>query len=491
MSRADRRFLEKMNGGRWRVVVSVPRDLQKLVGKTKLKEPLDTDSLVVANQLKYAVVARLKATIDRHRAGTGSDDLAREALALREALARTERASEPSGYTDYDALADTIAIRAEEIAGAPQGEEAGQPVFDPDREARAIQFADIAFGRATPLDAPMDTFLAETKRWNARTRADFERAFGYLRTWMLSKSYPCTVEAVTRRVAGEFVSSRLVEHGMAGATINKYLSGLSGYWKWLVKKGYVSSNVWEGQRAEKRRYDHEELGMREFTSDELDKLFMGQPKRSFVYDAMAIAALTGARLGVVVSLKVRDCQEGNFHFARAKHEKHSRLVPIHPDLKGLIAARTRGKRPDEDLFPELPPLGPNDDPRRERGQPLTKSFGTYRQSRGVEDLRPDGRSRVNFHSFRRWFISSASRALNEGATGYSPWTIAEVVAHSKDDMPLDMTMAHYKAPDDMKARRACVMAVQLPPKARKALLMRYPAPLESSRVADEELLTRA
>lgn len=66
MARIDRSYLERMNGGRWRVVVPVPRELQKQVGKTKLKEALGTDSLVVANQLKHPVIARLKATIDRY-----------------------------------------------------------------------------------------------------------------------------------------------------------------------------------------------------------------------------------------------------------------------------------------------------------------------------------------------------------------------------------------------------------------------------------------
>lgn len=476
-----------MNGGRWRVVVSVPSDLQKQVGKTKLKEALPTDSLVTANQLKHPVIAKLKATIDRYRSASPSDGLTHEALALRQALLQTDRTSEAHEYGDYDAISDAIVLRAEEIAGPPVSTEDGDPVFSPDREVRATTFADIAFGRVTPLDTPIEAFLAEKKKWNARTTADFERAFGYLKAWMISKSYAPTVEALTIRVAGEFVSERLVAEGLAGATINKYLSGLSGYWEWLVKKGYAESNVWKGQRVEKKKHVNEEEEMRTFTADELDKLFTGQPRRTFVYDAMAIAALTGARLGVIVSLKVRDCQGDNFRFARAKREKRSRLVPIHPDIRGLVDARTRGKKPDDDLFPELPPLGPNCDPRKERGQPLTKSFNTYRKSVGVDDPRPsDGRSRVVFHSFRRWFISSASDALNNGATGYSPWTIAEVVAHSQDDMPLDMTMGHYKAPDEVNARRACVEAVQLPQKAREALLSRYPVPPERQcGIADE------
>src|SRR5690606_29249946 len=109
MSRSDRRYLERMNGGRWRVVVPVPRDLQKAVGKTKLKEALNTDSLIVANQLKYSVIARLRASLNRYRAGSGTDELTHEALALREALSRVARVSEKDEHTDYDAISDVIA----------------------------------------------------------------------------------------------------------------------------------------------------------------------------------------------------------------------------------------------------------------------------------------------------------------------------------------------------------------------------------------------
>ena len=324
----------------------------------------------------------------------------------------------------------------------------------------------------------MQSSCLEKKKWGPRTVADFQRALGYLKDWLRENRYQNSVEAVTRRVAGEFVSDRLVGGGLASKTINKYISGLSGYWDWLVKKGYVEASVWKGQRAERERQPEDEK-LRPFNDEEMARLFGGTPKRGFVYDAMAIAALTGARMGVIVDLKVADCQGDTIHFRAAKREKLSRLVPLHPDLRGVIASRIRGKQPSDDLFPEIPRPGPRDDPRKERGQMLTKSFGTYRVSVGVDDPRPsDGKSRVNFHSFRRWFISRASAAIIEGAVGFSPWTIAEVVAHSKDDMPLDMTMGHYKAPDAMQARRACVEAVQLPSKARAALLERYPVSLE-------------
>ena len=78
---ADTRYLELKNG-KYRVTVAVPRALQGKLG-TKLKRPLNTDSRATANTIKWAVVAELKAIIDRAgRDVPEGDHLTREALEL-------------------------------------------------------------------------------------------------------------------------------------------------------------------------------------------------------------------------------------------------------------------------------------------------------------------------------------------------------------------------------------------------------------------------
>jgi hypothetical protein len=78
---ADTRYLELKNG-KYRVTVAVPRALQGKLG-TKLKRPLNTNSRATANTLKWAVVAQLKAIIDRAgRDVPQGDHLTREALEL-------------------------------------------------------------------------------------------------------------------------------------------------------------------------------------------------------------------------------------------------------------------------------------------------------------------------------------------------------------------------------------------------------------------------
>lgn len=71
-------------------------------------------------------------------------------------------------------------------------------------------------------------------------------------------------------------------------------------------------------------------------------------------------------------------------------------------------------------------------------------------------------SRIDLYFLRRWFIRKAVQAPEEGTTGFTAWTIADVVGHSKEDGPLPTTMGRYHGRADIKASRAYVEAVRLP-----------------------------
>jgi integrase len=459
MSKADKRYLEQTSSGKWRVVVAVPKPLHDKLG-TKLKRSLGTDSQSVANVLKWRHVSELKELIAAYESGTPSSNLTAEALALREELLHS-RKSTSGPESDPEMVEEVIGIQYEKIRGQPIGEdEEGDPIFDPARQKAASAYAAIATGRETPLDLHSTAFLTG-QQWNPRTSADYERIMGYLKEHLDSQGLRSNIEKIDRRVAGEFIGS-LEARKMAGKTINKYRSSLSQYWKWLMKRGYADADPWQGQSVKVPRKTDEDK-QRPFTDDEMKALFTGKPLQPYMRPLMAIAALSGARLGAIVDLRVKDCTDGIFRFKPQKKEPGIRRVPIHSALVPIIAKLTEGKAPEDDLFPQIPRLAVGANPKLERGMPATKAFGRYRQKVGVHD-QPEGarRSLVDFHSFRRWFITKANEALTEGALGFTPWTVAEVAGHSTNEMPLAMTMGVYKAKDKLTAQRACVEAVRLP-----------------------------
>jgi integrase len=104
----------------------------------------------------------------------------------------------------------------------------------------------------------------------------------------------------------------------------------------------------------------------------------------------------------------------------------ARGVPIDSALVDLVARRTKGKSGADDLFPEYP-VPKRSTSQRERSFRASNEFTEYRRSVGVEEVVPGRRrSLVNFHSFRRYFITKAEQA------DQMEHIIAVVVGHKRN-----------------------------------------------------------
>ena len=118
-------------------------------------------------------------------------------------------------------------------------------------------------------------------------------------------------------------------------------------------------------------------------------------------------------------------------------------------MLAAISARVSGKAADAFVLAELGPEKAG----RQRSMPVSKRFGRYRESVGVDEAREgQHRSLVNFHSFRRWLITKAEEA------GIPESTIRVVVGHKR----AGMTFGTYSGGPSLAQRRACVEAVRLP-----------------------------
>lgn len=455
----DKRYLEK-HGNQWRVQVKVPAPVRHIVGKAKLVRPLKTDSLAKANALRWNVVAEFREVIAsaQRQLETGSGSLqnpiVRDALDYRKELQRALKDPSygqeiaPWGEVVADGpmvMRSLISERAQELS------EAGNP------GAGSI-FYKIASGEETLLVTFINQWLAESSM-KPRQKIDYRRAVLKLDRWLGLNGHALTIEAVTRKAAGDYVTKAFVERGAHWRTANKDISCLSSYWKWLRRKGHVEDNVWQGQSLPERRVSKQEK-KRPYTDEEVLKLISNDPPE-YLMDAIFIAALSGMRVEEIAQLRIRDVQNGVIDVKLAKTPAGEREVPIHSSLFHIFERRCKGKPLDSFLFDELPT--PAEGSPVERSQKISKRFTDYRRRIGVDDRLPGARqSRVDFHSFRRWFSKKAADALDNGATGYSPWTIAEVIGHSKEDMPLGMTMGRYAGDTSLAAKQACVESVTLP-----------------------------
>ncbi len=448
----DQRYLEK-HGNKWRVSIAVPAAVQSVFGRKILKHPLGTDSLELANELKGVHVTRFKRMIRNAKAGkpvvpVDPDPLVTEALSLRADL---EAEATAIRFGELDDLGRNRPIMPDFIdALAERLQETGE-------WRRASTFHDVATGAATPIISMVDTYLAE-QPFRPRQKKDYRRAVVKFVAWCQRKQLSASIEETDLKVAGRYVSEQFSAKGTPHKTANKDISALSSLWRWLAKKGHVTkaANPWPDQRFEKPKHyltGGDAKFKRPFNDEEVATLLSGETS-ALLHDAMWICALSGMRVEEVASLTIQHTRNGIMSVKKGKTLAAIRDVPIHTVIAPIIVRRSEGKADQDFLFDELPRR--QDDDEMERSQKIVKTFVTYRRKLMVDDRKAGHRqSRIDFHSFRRWFITKAERAA------IYPSVISAVVGHGKGRE--GMTLGLYSGgPDPETQMRHCVEAVVAP-----------------------------
>ncbi|MBZ9939210.1 tyrosine-type recombinase/integrase [Mesorhizobium sp. BR1-1-16] len=449
----DTRYLTKRRQGYY-VEIEIPPSLRETMGKKRLVKSLGTRELNVARAKRWETIAALKAQIEAARKGSAALPLEEEALGYRRALMQAR------GDAEADGAETGIRDRYFDLLGKQTGTGAfGDGEFDPESERQAGLFRDVAAGKATPLTINIDDWLSATGL-PMRSISLHRRSINALIAWMKEEGLGSTVETVDRDIAHRFLVTFLFgTRGLNRKTITSYRWGLTDYWRWMVDAGRIKSSIpnpWEHQRLPKeqtvaaRSAEGTHETERPFTAEELGKLLGGSPTPRTM-DAMLFGALTGARLEAIFRLRVRDCdvEGGMLSVPPLKKEKAARALPSHPKLLPVIEARCKGKGPDAWLFDDIDLVKTG----RERSMAESQAFGRYLRSLKLEQVRPDRRrSLVNFHSFRRWFITKAEEA------GYPESLIALAVGHSRKGM----TFGVYSKPDMQRQLKELVGSIVLP-----------------------------
>jgi integrase len=422
------------------VRVSIPPSLRSAFGskRTSLVKTLETDSLSKAQWKRDEVIAELKAIIDAKRTTVvAAKVISFDAALATEAVAffkRMEKASNAGEHDRAGAISVEMIDRSIEVE-AKRGRAAGDTLFQ------------VSNG-ATPLRQHFETWMNE-KKFTPRSKADHKAALRKLEIWMEGNGLTLVVTSVTNKIAGNFKIEEFSQKNIHHKTANKHLSSLRTYWKWLVNHGHgEEGNPWIGLSLPKLQSLPDELE-RPFTDDEVIKLFNGDADR-LMRDVMGIAALSGLRKEEIFQLRVADCAGDIFNVRRSKTNAGIRKVPIHTDLVNTVQTRCAGKTQDEFLIHEAKAGGGWGD---ERSMPFSKRFQTYRISCDVDELlEGHRRSRVNFHSWRRWFITKADQQ------GHRREDIERTVGHKVQGMSLGT----YSGGASVEQLKVVVESVKLP-----------------------------
>lgn len=454
-------YLEQRRKG-WEAVVDVPPSKVEAVGRKRLRKGLGTrDKHVAQARLAVALLELHKEIAARTRRCPETDPLTAEAVALKVERDRIRRGD----FNDWAGAPEIVeTTTGEAVEVAPEAVAEGhwrehvatraEAVRRQEGDARAAMFGAVASGRTLPFLHHAETWLAEPGtrgERRPRTVSDYRGILKEFSGWLAKERVPGVVHSITRAVAGRYVSSLHAE-GLSGPRVRTILAALASYWTWLERRGGEvpeGRNPWTQQAPAKRRGGATKAeAERPFTDAEIGQLLSG-PADGTLADVMRFGALSGMRIEELCRLTVGGCAGSVFDVPGTKTEAAARRVPIHPDLAGIVARRSEGKQPGDFLFDELTAQAKTG----ERSAAIGKRFGRYREDVGVHE-KGNGRrrSRVNFHSFRRWFVTAAVRARQP------EHIVAQVVGHRL----AGMTLGVYHGGDTLDALRACVEAVRLP-----------------------------
>jgi integrase len=327
----------------------------------------------------------------------------------------------------------------------PTGEE--YPVYRPEADREATELYALAMGQRRPPDVGVERYIAET-HMKLRYAGRLRRALKRLKNWMSKRPGGADIKRLNKHEAALFVD-HLMEGKITTATANSLVSSLGTYWKWMVKRGLANANPWNEQQRKPRVQEGAQV--RAFTDDEAKALLTGATYLT-LQDLMRIAALSGMRINEICSLRVDDVVGEVFNVRDSKTKAGIRRVPIHSDLKALVARRADGKVGSAYLIEELKAPESRS---KERSAKASERFTAYRRDLGVDEREEGQRvSNVNFHSWRHWFTTKALQA------GQPPHLVSAVVGHEAGRST--MTLKVYDSGASEAQLRAVVESVRLP-----------------------------
>lgn len=217
-------------------------------------------------------------------------------------------------------------------------------------------------------------------------------------------------------------------------TRNKYISDLSGFFRWLKRRGYCEENIWSDMSF---HVGKEPKSYPPFSTEDLNKILMSPLYSGFLKDGKEhiagdqytdnwrfwiplICMFTGARVTEIAQLYVDDISEQDGHLIgyimadtkrgqSTKTDKSRRLVVFHPTLLAAGLAtywKQQCRRAELDgnkqLFPELTSYEKRD----ELGRKPARWWRGYLEKIGVKD----GADGYGTHSFRHRLADEMRKA---------------------------------------------------------------------------------
>ena len=407
------RHLEKRRQG-WYAVLNVPVDVQLELGCKRFRASLKTRDERVALRLAKSVIANWQSQIASARNEAGAND---DIAILREIFSKTGDEAEKWRRALLNAKDDkhrqSILEQIEDAAydiGSIAVENIGDP---PSSAPEAKQFYARATGRLVDFTAHVDEWLS-TSSATAKTQ-DMDRSV----INRFVSDFPM-VQDVTRPDVRRWINKLISEDGLAPKTVQRMLSGLRGYWRYLQSIGVAGEDHEPFSKLDVARQGKRTSpgsARQPFEPGDVVQLLDAAIKRGDdqLADLIRLGMWTGCRIEELCALKVEQVKDDHFSIGDAKTKAGWRDVPIHRELAQTMT------RLIDDSADGYVLSGLSVNKYGDRSNAVGKRFGRLKKDLDF------GKQHV-FHSIRKTVVTILENA------GVSENVVADIVGHEKTTM---------------------------------------------------------
>ena len=364
--------------------MEIPKALRPAIGKSRFVRSLETDNYRTAQRRVLLHVARWRSEIERAE----GEDSSEEAYWRR--MLRSARTEEERQH-----VLSEIGMEAWSLGDGDSNDPVAADFY---RRATALPFADR-------LDEWLASSGASPKTKDMR-RSDVKR---------FAVRFPA-VHDVTRKDVQRWAAG-LVNDGLAPKTVQRILSGLRGYWRFLQSLEFAQEDAFPFDKLElaKRRNGGPKGTFRPFEPADGVKLLAAAIAIGDhdLADLIRLGMWTGCRIEELCALKVGQVKGDHFSIEDAKTAAGWRDVPIHRELVQTMARLVDGKMPEDYVLTNLTPNKYGD-----RSNAVGKRFGRLKSKLDF------GPAHV-FHSIRKTVVTSLENA------GVPENVVADIVGHEK------------------------------------------------------------
>ena len=384
---------------RWYAILEIPVALRSLFGKPRFVQSLETESRTVAERRVLPVVSAWKKEIASARGEPVDDDAAFWRRSLRNAKDEKHRQSilEQIDYTAWD-------------IGAINVENIGDP---PSNDPEARQFYASATGQLVNLTEHLDEWLSTssaTTKTQDMHRSVVER---FARKFQM-------VQDVARPEVRRWVTKLMNEDGLTPKTVQRVLSGLRGYWRYLQSIGVAEEDQEPFSKLDVARQGKRTSpgsSRQPFEPSDVVQLLDAAIKRGDdqLADLIRLGMWTGCRIEELCALKVEQVKDDHFSIGDAKTKAGWRDVPIHRELAQTMT------RLIDDSADGYVLSGLSVNKYGDRSNAVGKRFGRLKKDLDF------GKKHV-FHSIRKTVVTILENA------GVPENVVADIVGHEKTTM---------------------------------------------------------